>query len=142
MIAKTITYKELEGAIKIAFSDDPKIFEIYDPNVKVSSVEEIAENIMSKVKDHGSVQLKGVYDKNKLVGYYIRGKGMLISFGLCMEYRVRKFKNKLFDLIKQDFKGTFVCFLWSVNIRAIVWLQKQGMQVIQTDHQLTKLIYQ
>lgn len=141
MIAKTITYKEFEQAVKVSFSDDPKIFDLYDPNVKVSSVSEISDNIISKIKDHSSVEIKGLYDKSKLVGYYVRGNGILISFGLCVEYRTRKFKRKLFDLIKSDFKGMFVCFLWSVNIRAIRFLEKCGMKVIQMDHQLTKLIY-
>lgn len=141
MIAKTITYKELELAIKVAFADDPKIIELYDPNVVVNSVDDIAGDILRKVKDHGEVQIKGVYDKNKLVGYFIRRGGLLISFGISMEYRLRQFKRGLFDIIKKDFRGMFICFLWSKNVRAIRYLEKNGMKVMQTDHQLTKLIY-
>jgi hypothetical protein len=142
MISKPITYDQLEEAIKISFKDDKFAIELYDPNVVVTSVDEIADDIIRKVKEHGKVQMKGIYDKNKLVGYFIRGGGMLISFGISVEYRLRQFKRGLFDIIKKDFKGMFVCFLWSKNIRGIRYLEKHGMKVMDSDRQLTKLIYQ
>jgi len=141
MIAKEITYKELESAIRIAFENDKEIIELYDPRVNASSINEIVEDILKKVKDHGTIQLKGVYDKGELIGFYVRGKGMLMSFGLAVKYRVRKFKRHFFDLIKRDFKGTFICFLWSVNVRAIKWLEKNDMKVVASDSRITKLIY-
>jgi len=141
MISKPITYDQLEEAIKISFKDDKFIIELYDPNVEVSSVDDIAIDIVRKVKEHGKVQMKGVYDKNKLVGYFIRGGGMLISFGIAVEYRLRQFKRGLFDIIKKDFKGMFICFLWSKNVRGIRYLEKNGMKVMDSDRQLTKLIY-
>lgn len=142
MISKPITYDQLEEAIKISFKDDKFIIELYDPNVVVTSVDDIAADIIRKVKEHGKVQMKGIYDKNKLVGYFIRGGGMLISFGIAVEYRLRQFKRGLFDIIKKDFKGMFVCFLWSKNVRGIRYLEKNGMKVMDSDRQLTKLIYQ
>lgn len=141
MISKIITYDQLEKAIKISFEGDKEVLSIYDPNVVVNSADDIAVDILRKVKDHGEVQIKGVYDKNKLIGYFIRRGGMLISFGISMEYRLRQFKRGLFDIIKKDFRGMFICFLWSKNVRAIRYLEKNGMKVMQTDHQLTKLIY-
>jgi|ERR1700748_256805 len=141
MIVKDISGDEFKKAISIAFSNDSQILSLYDPNVTVESVEEIVQDIIKKVTEHGNVQCKGIYDKNKLVGYFVRGAGMLISFGLCVQYRVRKYKKELFALIKEDFKGMFVCFLWSKNVRGIRYLEKCGMKVIQTDYQLTKLIY-
>lgn len=141
MTVKYIDYTELEKAILIAFSGDKKIIELYDPNVIVENVEDIAKDILRKVKDFKEVECKGVFDKQRMVGFFIRKGGMLISFGLCLEYRVRRFKRDMFALIKEDFKGMFVCFLWSKNVRAIRYLEKNGMKVMQTDYQLTKLVY-
>jgi len=141
MTTKPITYPQLEKAIKIAFEGDKEVLSIYDPNVIVNSVEDIVIDIVGKIKGFGEVQIKGVFDKNKMVGYFIRRGGLLISFGISVEYRLRQFKRNLFDLIKKDFRGMFMCFLWSTNARAIRYLIKNGMTVIETDHQLTKLVY-
>ena len=141
MIAKPITLQQLKKAIKVAFEGDDKIMDLYDPNVAVKSIEDIAEDIIGKIKDYREVEIKGIFEKSELIGYFVKKGNLLISFGINMKYRVRKFKRALFDLIENDFNGSFVCLLWSKNIRAIRWLENSGMNVIEMDHQLTKLVY-
>jgi hypothetical protein len=139
MIAKTIEYNELEKAIRVSFKDDKDILTLYDPLVKTETVEDIVSDIVKKIKTHGKVIIKGVYEKNKLIGFFIRAGGLLVSFGIAVEYRVRRFKNKLWQLIREEFKGIFKCYLWTTNQRAIKFLQKCGMIVTNSDERLTEL---
>lgn len=139
MIAKIIDYNELEKAIRVAFKDDKDMLTLYDPLVTVENVEDIVSDIVKKIKTHGKSVIKGLYEKNKLAGFFIRAGGLLISFGIAVEYRVRKFKNKLWQLIIDEFKGIFKCYLWTTNQRAIKFLQKCGMIVTNSDERLTEL---
>jgi hypothetical protein len=141
MIAKPITYKELESAIRAAFKDDPKMIDIYDPFAKVESIGDIVTDIVTKIKTHPNPQINGLYEKNKLIGFFIRAGGLLVSFGIAVEYRIRKFKNQFWKLVRVEFKGIFKCYLWTNNQRAIKWLQKMGMLVTNCDERLTELTF-
>lgn len=143
MIAKSITYNQLKEAIKIGFEGDKKIVALYDPNIPVNTIEDVQNDIYRKLKEFETVDfvsLKGVYEKGKLVGYYVRRSGLLISFALACSFRTRKFLRKFFCLIKSDFEGCFMCFLWNKNERGIRFLVKHGMQIHERNDQITQLI--
>ena len=141
MTVKEISYQELEAAIRVSFEGDSDILKMYDPRISITCIEDIVQDITRKIKTYDHAQLRGVFDKNRLVGYFVRGSGMLISFALCVKLRVRNYKREFFSIIKQDFKGMFVCLLWSTNVRGIRFLEKNGMKVIGYDEKITKLIY-
>jgi len=142
MIAKPITYPELKKAIKISFDNDQSIIALYDPNVPVKSIEDVQRNIFEKLNSVEGLELKGVFEKGQLIGYYTRKGGLLISFALACAYRTRSFLRKFFALIKSDFQGCFMCYLWNKNTRGIKWLIKNGMTMIDQDNQITQLILQ
>lgn len=139
MNARPITYKQLEQAIKIAFNGDEDIFKYYDSSSKVETVEDIAIDIIKKIQTHDEIVIKGVYDKNKLVGFYVIARRLLISFSLSVSYRVRKYLNEFWSLIREEFKGVFKCYLWTDNVRAIKFLIKHGMRVTNYNNTLTEL---
>jgi hypothetical protein len=143
MFAHAITYKTLNEAIRIAFSKDENILSLYDPTKKVECLEDIVEDISRKIKeyDDGELTMQGVYEKNNLIGYFVYRHKLLISFSLNIRYRIRKYLNKFFQLIKERFKGTFHCILFSRNIRAIKWLIKNNMQIGLRNDLITQLIY-
>ena len=142
MTAKLTTYKGIEEAIGVAFEGDEKIFELYDPFHPVTNIEEIKTDIVGKLKsfDHEPI-LKAVYEKNTLIGYYAYYGKNLISFSLNLQYRTRKYLKEFFTLIRQDLKGTFFTLLWTKNIRAIKYLIKQGLNVIDQNQFITVLKY-
>lgn len=143
MIAQPISYKRLHEALNIAFKDDKDIYKYFDPNVNVEKVEDIVSDIEKKVKEFGdSVVMKGIYEKGKLVGYFVFLNDLLISFALNVAFRTRSYLRKFFDIIKKEIGHHFVCFLWTRNIRAIKWLLKMGMIEVSTNSLITKLICQ
>lgn len=144
MISKEATYDQLEKAVRIAFDNDKEMFKMYDKNVVVTTTDELVADIMRKIKDYPAVYpdtvFKIVVDKSKPVGYIVFKQETLISFGLCMEYRKRKYLNEFFGLIKKDLRGHFCCTLWSRNIRAVKWLLRNGLKIYDTNPQVTILI--
>jgi len=149
MILKKVPYETIQKAIKVAFDEDKKIFEFYDPNKNVTTLDEIVKDIYNKgegfCKLSNDVIAIEVYEKNKLIGYFFYNKKMLISFGLNVAYRQRKYLKEFFSLIKTTIGKDFSCLLWSKNIRAIKYLIKMGMIPInETEFNgnfVTTLIY-
>lgn len=139
MTARDITYDQLKTAIEISFRDDKKIFDFYDPNIKVSSVEDIVKNISEKVATHQGLNIKGIYHKNELIGYIVYNKVALISFSLSVKFRIRKFLREFYSIIKKELGGKFVCYLFTRNQRAIKWLSKMGMVINYSDYNITQL---
>lgn len=142
MTSKYITYNELYNAIKIAFEGDSKVVELYDPNVVVNSIEDVSLNIFDKISEIKHLcEYKGVYEKNVLIGYYVYSDMLLISFCLRTEYRTRSYLKAFFKLIKKDLGNKFLCRLWSKNKRAIKWLIKNKLEILEDKDNITQLVY-
>jgi len=142
LISKFITYNELYDAIKIAFNEDEAIVDLYDPNVNVSSVEDVSLSVFNKISGIKHLcDYKGVYEKDVLIGYYIYSDMLLISFCLQKKHRTRCYLRGFFKLIKKDLGNKFLCRLWSKNKRAIKWLIKNRMEVVEDRNNITQLVY-
>lgn len=138
MTAKEITQKQFEEAIKIAFTEDRLIFQFYDNNVKVETVEDIVKDIVRKVSHFTGATLMGIYEGNELIGYFVYRGRILISFAMAMKYRVRKYLRDFFNIINKELKKDFVAYIWKKNIRAIKWLQKNGLEAFDYSDDIVK----
>lgn len=140
MTVKEISYPLLEMAIRVSFTNDIQIMSLYDPRIQVKTVEDIVTDIVRKVKNFKNPILRGVYEKEDLIGYFIYDGRILISFSLAVEYRLRKYLREFFHLINKELKKDFVCFLWKRNGRAIKWLSKNGMEAYDYAEDVVKLV--
>ena len=142
MTAKGITLTELKIAIEISFAGDREIVKLYDPNVKVESVKDVTDNIFDKIeKIETGCGIKGVFHREKLIGYFVTYDKILVSFSLAMQYRTRTYLRAFFSLIKDEIGKEIYCRLWTKNTRAIRWLMKNGMIDIHQQDKITHLIY-
>jgi hypothetical protein len=142
LITRRITYNQLEKAIQIAFEEDRQIVEMYDPNVKVESIEDVVKNISEKIFEIKDLCVcKGVYEKGKMIGYYTYTNMLLISFSLSSQYRTRKYLREFFSMMRKDLGKEFVCRLWSTNKRAIKWLIKNDMEILEEKYNIVELVY-
>jgi hypothetical protein len=142
LIARKITYSQLEKAIQVAFEEDTKIVELYDPNVEVKSIDDVVKSISEKIFEIKDLCIcKGVYEKGKLIGYYVYTDMLLISFSLASQYRTRGHLREFFGMIRKDLGKKFVCRLWNKNIRAIKWLLKNDLEVIEDKDDIVQLVY-
>jgi hypothetical protein len=144
MTTQTVSYNQLVSAVKIAFENDKEMLKLYDKTVVVNDLDELITDVVRKLKEYPTVYpdttFKSVVDKNKTVGYIVFKEETLISFGLCMEYRKRKYLNEFFGLIRKELRGHFCCTLWSRNIRAVKWLLGNGLRIFDTNPHITVLI--
>lgn len=142
MISKKINNEQFKEAIRISFTADDKIFKMYCPFVKVTNMDDIICDIYGRViKDVNAAVIKGVYNGEELIGYYVYHGKTLVSFALNMKYRTRKYLKEFFGIIRKDLRGDWQCFLWTANQRGISWLVKNKMKVIAQDHLITHLTY-
>ncbi len=139
MNAKTINKETFKEAVRIAYQDDKSIKELYDDNVKVETVEDIVNDIMKKISAFDSISLCGVYEKNELIGYYAYVPKMLVSFSINNQYRIRKKLREFFSLIREDMGSKWGTLLWTKNIRAIKWLLKMNLKIIDRNSLITVL---
>ena len=120
------------------------MFKFYDKKADVTTLDELVSDVVRKVKDYFEVfpdtVFKVVIEKGKTIGYIVFKEATLISFGLAIEYRQRKYLNEFFSLIKKELRGRFVCMLWSRNIRAVKFLMKNGLKILDTNPEVTTLI--
>lgn len=142
MNAKPISYKILQEAIRIAFTEDKELPKFYDPNKNLSSIEEIVDDVSGKIKSHdnGELVLMGVYEKNNLIGYFVFKNKLLISFSINVQYRTRHNLRAFFRLMKSELRNGFGAMLWTKNVRAIKWLTKNGMKTVFHNEQVTQLV--
>lgn len=141
MIAKAITYKEFEQALYIVFESDDRIYKLYDPKVIVNNTDDIVRDIVLKVRTYENAVYKGIFEKGKLIGYYVYEDNSLVSFGLNPQYRVRNYLREFFGIIKKELTRPFFCVLHSRNVRAVKYLIKQGCEINHSNPLQTQLIY-
>lgn len=142
MISRRITYSQLEKAIRIAFEEDKQIVELYDPNVEVETIDDVIKSISEKIFEIKELCIcKGVYEKGSLIGYYVYTDMLLISFSLASQYRTRGYLREFFGMIRKDLGKKFVCRLWNKNVRAIKWLIKNDLEVIEDKDNIVQLVY-
>jgi hypothetical protein len=130
---KKCNVDDLKGYIDIAFKEDVDLFKYFDTSIQVSSTKEMVESVFIKVKDYYKFFLEctsfGVYSEDNPIGYFfiLKNPNLLVSFSINKEYRNSETLSSYFDLIKEQFKEDFSCFLYTHNKRAINWLKKCGM---------------
>lgn len=139
MKIKKISYSQLKEAIRVAFDGDSEIFNLYDPNVSVSSIDELVNDVYWKISEYNDVDLFAVYEKEILIGYFVTSKKQLISFGLSVNYRLGKYVNNFYWMIKKKLGDDFFVLLWKKNVRAMRWLIKNGMAITFSQNQIIKL---
>lgn len=142
MISKLLSDKLFKEAIAVGFEGDDDIYDLYCPGISVNAVSDIVNDIFDRIKsDVREIIIKGVFDKNKLIGYYAYSQRTLVSFALNIQYRKRKHLQEFWETIRKDLRGGFQAFMWTRNQRGIKWLQKNDMKIVATDNLLTHLIF-
>lgn len=140
---KPISDDELEAAIRVAFEGDEAIYEYYDPNVPVASLEEIVRDVSRKIKAVQAtdfLQNWGIFEGEKLIGYSVTGENFLFSFGVNIRYRKREILQEWWKQIKELMKQDFAVLLYSRNSRAIQFLLKNGCEIEREEDGITYLI--
>jgi hypothetical protein len=141
MITKTISYYQLKYAVREAFLYDTKAFDFFDKTARITTMEELVDNVLSKIGTHENPIYKGVFYKAEIVGYFVYDGDSLISFAVNAKYRTRKILRGFFSAMKNEMTRPFFCVLWSRNVRAVKYMLKHGCIINDSNPLQTQLVY-
>lgn len=117
--------------IYIACKGDQDLLKYFDPAFSVRSTEEAADVIYQKIiSNYPESRMKPIQYEGEVVGFMCWLPGLLISFGINIDYRKPGILSKVWDLIIATVGESFSCVLYTQNVRAINWLRRCGMQVL------------
>ncbi len=140
MDAKEINIDQFNDYVYNAIIDDDEILEYYDKSVNVKTPLEAIDNICFKIKDsYPDALIYGIHVEGEKVGYFVYKDNLLVSFGISVRHRNKETLSLFWQEIKNRLGNNFNSLLYSHNIRAIEWLQRNGMKILY-DH-ITVLSY-
>lgn len=132
------TKDERFEVIEQAFSGDTDIIKFFDPNVPVSSLDDVVNSVSGKIEEYyGLVPVIFASTESGYVFYIDTPTKVLVSFACRKEFRDGRFWGE----IVAQLGGDFVCPLWSKNTRAIEWLKKNGMKLFEELNNITVLCH-
>ena len=136
---------ELNKCIRLAYENDADLIKYYDRTVLVHNNDEMIADTYNKLIQYPSYfsncsSLAVMYE-NKPIGFVYKNDNpnLLVSFSVGSEYRKKPILSDLFNNIVNSFDGSFVCYLYEHNTRAINWLKKCGMIVESEKNNITTL---
>lgn len=131
----------LYECIYVAFAGDKKLIEKY--HLVGKNLDECVKDTYEKILETSKeivLEKYAVIDEEVLLGYLVVSitHKFLYSFGLAIkkrEYFSDLFFQKISNLLSNDFK----CILWTKNSRAIEYLKRNGMRIIEQNEEITTL---
>jgi hypothetical protein len=140
---KKISLNELPPLVQYSYLDDYDLFDEYFTG---------ADNYMGCVNAQlimiyemaGSTRMnyyKVIYQK-KAIGYVVSFENCLYSFCINIKYRKKDILLNWWDKVNKVMNKNFICSLYKQNERAIKFLQKNGMEIVEEDaeNQIVTLI--
>ncbi len=132
----------LYECIYSAFAGDKKLINKY--HTKGDNLEECVRDTYNKILGTSreiTLDWYAVLDEGKVIGYCVvsLAYGFLYSFGININFR-QNFSDLMFSEISKMLNNNFSCILWSKNTRGINYLVRNGMKIVESDQEVTKLI--
>lgn len=132
---KKISINELPKLVALSYEKDEEFFAKYhgDNSTYIACVNAELLNIYQMAEKHKMDYYKVVYMK-KPIGYFVACDDIcLYSFSINMRFRKKEILIKWFSEIKKQMKTGFWCCLYQKNTRAISFLEKNRMKIVETN---------
>lgn len=132
---------EIPELVKFSYKGDDDLLKKYhiseyDLKQAVTSTVLMIEG-MSRVYD--LIYYKIIFDK-KPIGYFIIYENTLYSYAINIQYRKPEILNEWWNQVKKVLGNNFISFLYKNNTRAIKFLEKNGMKILQEDKETNSVI--
>ncbi len=131
VILEEITKQELPDLIRIAYEGDKDLLDKYHVDkfdihgAVASTLFMIAETENGVDMTHYKVALGDIS-----IGYISVFENFLYSFGINKEYRKKEILIEWFEKVKEVLGYKFITMIYPNNSRAINFLKKQGMKIV------------
>jgi hypothetical protein len=140
---KKISVNELPKLIQLTYEGDSELFQYLPGNHTnyMTSVNGELINIYQMAKDKRLRYYKVIYQK-KPIGYFVTFENHLYSFAINIKFRKKDILLDWWKELKKTLNKGFSCQLEEKNERAIKFLEKNNMKVVDKneEHKIVTLI--
>jgi ribosomal protein S18 acetylase RimI-like enzyme len=120
------------------FKDDKDLLKYFDPKSNANNNLEASFEIYNTLVNDFSNRWDCFFKRNE-IGYIFYKKGLLLSFCVKPEFRNKENLNIFSNFIRSELGSSFSCYLYSINTRAIRFLEKMGLKKVDSNNLITLL---
>jgi len=139
---KKISINGLPELIKTSYEGDKEILESQHV-AQFDNTKDAADSTYGMIKDMAKekklICYKVVYQK-KSIGYFITFDKFLYSFGINPKFRRKEVLIGWWNQVVKSLEKNFMCILYPHQVRAIQFLKKNGMIVLEVDKENNSVI--
>lgn len=134
---KKISITELPELVELSYKDDVDLLEKYHV-AKMDLRKAVMSTLVmiGETAKNYQLQYYRVMDKKTPIGYFIIFNECLYSFAINIHYRTKVVLTNWWKQVLNVLGDHFMCSLNPNNTRAVKFLERQGMKVIQKDETL------
>lgn len=138
-----ISKYQVRPLVEISYEGDADLFDKYHLSKMEFSgcVDSTMELIEGASREKVLTYYKVLLQK-KPIGYVITCPNVLYSYAIAVKYRKKKILMEWWGAVKSLFSGVFATGLYENNTRAILFLQRQGMIIVEKNGNLVTLLNQ
>jgi len=146
IIFEPIKYSELWEFVELGFGDDEKLMDKYQQyNTPFKeTVERNMRNIWDAMSAGFNFKFFKIVMGEVVIGFTVldQDTDMLFSFGINRKFRNQMITTAWFTQVRKFLTEHFTCVLWNQNVRAIRFLNRNGMTVLRHNDETTTLVLQ
>jgi hypothetical protein len=138
-----ISRPQLTKLVQISFEGDKELVDTYHVRSGIN-LEVCVNSTLHTIEDTSRLyDLKyfKVLKDSKPIGFHVTGKDFLYSFGININWRKKDILIQWWNFICKELNNNFMCMLYIKNTRAINFLIRNGMEIINEDGKLVTLKY-
>jgi hypothetical protein len=134
-----ISKNELQELVELAYKGDQELLDKY--HVGKFTLFEAVSSTMGMINEMSEQQKLTYYKvlwQKKAIGYVVVFQDFLYSFGVNIKFRIAEILTSWWNEIMKVLGGRFICMLFKNNTRAIEYLERRGMRILdEKEHSIT-----
>lgn len=140
---ESISFDELKPLVELGFGDDPELMETFQ-QIKTEfgvTVQRNLDNIKNSQSLFEFTYYKVMWD-GQPIGFTVidKEKGLLWSFGINISWRKKEIAMQWFNEVSKYLDHFVICVLWNQNFRAIRFLERNGMKIMNRNDETVTLM--
>jgi len=122
---------ELRDLVEFSYKGDRELLDKYwGDDFSLDEAVNETMRMIDIVSQEAKMSYYAIEDDGHEIGYMCCIPNNLYSFGINIEYRTKRVKEEFWRVAKEVMGNSFICMLYPQNVRAIEFLKKMGMKVV------------
>lgn len=139
---KKISVNELPVLIRTSYEGDKDILATQHvmPLEDINIAVDITYGMVKQMAAEKKITHYKVIYKKKAIGYFCTFDKFLFSFGINIKFRKKEVLVAWWQQVVKSLEKNFLCILYPHQIRAIEFLKRNGMIVLEVDQRNNSII--